>query len=146
MKSSFENLLSLKDAANMWHLEESTLRKAIAANKLLIHIDVEKFGKQWVIRKESMEQLYGYLVNNKSKECIINDIKREEIYYYIFDCFRLYLKKTKLNNSLAIKNFNRFNIYDYIIDCYDMLHLQSLNDSVNEINNRIKRGISYDQG
>ncbi len=57
--SPFDGLMSLRDATEMWGLNESTLRRAIIYGKLLLGIDVCKFGKQWVISYESMIREYG---------------------------------------------------------------------------------------
>ena len=55
----FDNLLALSDATVLWHLNESTLRKAISYGKLVNGIDVCKFGKQWVVSMQAMEREYG---------------------------------------------------------------------------------------
>ena len=55
----FDDLLAFSDATELWELNESTLRKAIAYGKLRSGIDVCKFGKQWVISKEAMYREYG---------------------------------------------------------------------------------------
>ena len=55
----FDGLISSADATELWGLNESTLRKAIAYGKLINGVDVCKFGKQWVISIESMKREYG---------------------------------------------------------------------------------------
>jgi len=57
--SPFDGLMSLRDATDMWGLNESTLRRAIIYGKFLLGIDVCKFGKQWVISYDSMIREYG---------------------------------------------------------------------------------------
>ena len=42
----FDGLLAFGDATELWGLNESTLRKAIAYGKLQDGIDAQKFGKQ----------------------------------------------------------------------------------------------------
>lgn len=143
MKSSFENLVSLNDAAKMWHLEQSTLRKAISSNKFVVDEDVKKFGKQWVIKKEAMERVYGYIDNKNVNGEIINDTKQREIYYFVFDCFNNYCRKYNLSFKKASGEFTKYNILNYLIECYDYLHLQNVNDTVKDIYFRIKRGIRY---
>lgn len=58
MKNVFDDLLSLKEAAELYGREESTLRRAISNRKLVEGYDCKKFGKQWVIKKSSMERIY----------------------------------------------------------------------------------------
>lgn len=57
--SPFDGLIALRDATELWGLNESTLRRAIIYGKFIIGIDVCKFGKQWVISYESMKREYG---------------------------------------------------------------------------------------
>lgn len=55
----FDDLLSFRDATDLWGLNESTLRKAIQYGKLTHGVDVQKFGKQWIITKSAMHREYG---------------------------------------------------------------------------------------
>lgn len=57
--SPFRGLLSFADATELWGLNESTLRKAVSYRKLVEGIDVQKFGKQWVVTRAAMEREYG---------------------------------------------------------------------------------------
>ena len=59
VRSPFDNLLSFSDAAALWRLDESTLRKAVAAGRLRENADVLKFGKQWVITRKAMKKVFG---------------------------------------------------------------------------------------
>lgn len=59
IKTPFDGLISMGDATNIWGLNESTLRKAIAYGKLKNGIDVCKYGKQWVVSVEAMIREYG---------------------------------------------------------------------------------------
>ena len=59
VESPFDGLMSLKDATEIWGLNDSTLRRAIIYGKFLLGIDVCKFGKQWVISYKSMVREYG---------------------------------------------------------------------------------------
>lgn len=59
INSPFDGLMALRDATEMWGLNESTLRHAIMYGKFILGIDVCKFGKQWVISYESMKRVYG---------------------------------------------------------------------------------------
>lgn len=55
----FEKLLSLAEAAEIWRVDESTIRKAIAAGKLYEGHDCRKFGKQWVITVDAMARVFN---------------------------------------------------------------------------------------
>lgn len=59
IKTPFDGLIAFSDATQLWGLNESTLRKAIAYGKLINGIDVCKFGKQWVISSDAMKREYG---------------------------------------------------------------------------------------
>ena len=58
-KTPFDGLMAFSDASELWGLNESTLRKAIAYGKLKNGTDVCKFGKQWVVSAEAMQREYG---------------------------------------------------------------------------------------
>ena len=59
VKTSFDSLLSCSDAAELWHVDQSTLRKAIASGRLREGTDMVKFGKQWVITVKAMQKTFG---------------------------------------------------------------------------------------
>lgn len=59
VETPFDGLLAFGDATTLWGLNESTLRKAIAYGKLQDGIDVQKFGKQWVISEAALRREYG---------------------------------------------------------------------------------------
>jgi len=59
VSTPFDRLLSFGDATALWGLNESTLRKAVSYRKLVEGIDVQKFGKQWVVTLDAMQREYG---------------------------------------------------------------------------------------
>lgn len=59
VETPFDGLIAFSDATELWGLNESTLRKAIAYGKLVNGVDVCKFGKQWVVSIEAMKREYG---------------------------------------------------------------------------------------
>lgn len=142
MNNIFEDLYSLKEAADIWHLEESTIRKAIASNRFVEDKDVKKFGKQWVVTKNAMEREYGILVKKDEIE-EPNEKKAEDIYYFVFELVNAYSSKYKEETKKVNSTFKKNNIYEYIYECFDYLHLLSINENVKDIRSRIRRGIKY---
>lgn len=63
VKTPFDGLMAFRDATELWGLNESTLRKAIAYGKLVNGVDVCKFGKQWVVSAVAMKREYGAAKN-----------------------------------------------------------------------------------
>ncbi len=59
IKTPFDGLIAFTDATQLWNLNESTLRKAIAYGKLVNGVDACKYGKQWVVSTEAMKREYG---------------------------------------------------------------------------------------
>lgn len=59
VKTPFDRLMAFSDATHLWGLNESTLRKAVAYRRLVDGVDVQKFGKQWVVTLDAMEREYG---------------------------------------------------------------------------------------
>lgn len=57
--STWQRLLSPTEAAEIWKLEESTIRKAIAQGRLIDGQDCRKFGKQWVISIDGMARVFN---------------------------------------------------------------------------------------
>ena len=55
----FDGLIAFTEATDLWKLNESTLRKAIAYGKLINGVDACKFGKQWVVSVDAMKREYG---------------------------------------------------------------------------------------
>lgn len=68
---AFADLLSFSEAAEIWKIDESTLRKAVASGRLKEGRDCRKFGKQWVVTTDAMRREFRggwapyaqYLVN-----------------------------------------------------------------------------------
>ena len=52
----FTNLLSLAEAAEIWRIDQSTIRKAIEVGRLKPELDCRKFGKQWVVTVSAMRR------------------------------------------------------------------------------------------
>lgn len=59
VKTPFDGIMAFTDATQLWGLNESTLRKAIAYGKLVNGVDACKYGKQWVVSVEAMKREYG---------------------------------------------------------------------------------------
>lgn len=61
VKSPFDGLFSCADAAALWGIDESTLRKAVSDGRFTVGIDIMKFGKQWIVTRKAMEKHFGSL-------------------------------------------------------------------------------------
>lgn len=59
--SVFSELLSFKDAARIWGIDDSTLRKAAANGRLVDGEDIKKYGKQWIVTRAAMTRVFGTL-------------------------------------------------------------------------------------
>lgn len=59
VQTPFDRLLSFGDATELWGLHDSTLRKAVSYGKLVEGVDVQKFGKQWIVTHDAMLREYG---------------------------------------------------------------------------------------
>ena len=62
IETPFDGLMAFSDATELWGLNESTLRKAVAYGKLIDGVDVRKFGKQWIVSVDAMIREYGAAV------------------------------------------------------------------------------------
>ncbi len=54
----FNELLSFAEAADIWGIDQSTLRKAVADGRLVPGRDCRKFGKQWVVTVDAMARIF----------------------------------------------------------------------------------------
>ena len=54
-----DGILSVSDAAALWELDTSTIRRAIKDGRLKQDLDCYKLGKQWTVTKAAMTRLYG---------------------------------------------------------------------------------------
>ena len=78
----FENIISLKEASEIFGKDESTLRRNIANGKFIEEIDCKKYGKQWVFNINALYREYGYKSLRKDP-VIWKDIKGYEGKYKI---------------------------------------------------------------
>lgn len=62
MHSELEKVLTFSEATKLWNLSEGALRQVVfSGKKLKEDVDYRKSGKVWIIRKASMERIYGKL-------------------------------------------------------------------------------------
>jgi hypothetical protein len=54
-----KEVYTFTEAAKVYKLDTSTLRKAVAQNRFTEE-EVDKKGKTWFVTKEAMERLYGH--------------------------------------------------------------------------------------
>lgn len=57
----FSGIFSLAEAAQIWGIDDSTIRKAISDGRLKPGTDCRKFGKQWVVTFRAMDLHFGKL-------------------------------------------------------------------------------------
>ncbi|WP_373600262.1 helix-turn-helix domain-containing protein [Paraclostridium bifermentans] len=69
---SFEGLYTFQEVANIYGIDNSTLRKRIVKNKFVNEVEVKKFGKTWLITEQAMIKYFGSekfdLYKNKIKK------------------------------------------------------------------------------
>ena len=56
--TAFSDLISMREATDLFGLNPSTIRKAIQCGRFAIGQDVFKFGKQWVLVKAAVDREY----------------------------------------------------------------------------------------
>ena len=64
--NAFKELLSLSEAAEIWRIDESTIRKAIAQGRLVDGEDCRKFGKQWVVTTRGMANAFKIVIGSSN--------------------------------------------------------------------------------
>ena len=54
----WEKLMSLKEAAEIYSRDTSTIKRAISNKTLIEGVDCKKFGRDWVILKSALDRVY----------------------------------------------------------------------------------------
>lgn len=54
-----ENALTFKEAAEIWGISDSALRKMINTDKLKENVHYKKSGNTWIITRTAMRKIYG---------------------------------------------------------------------------------------
>lgn len=74
----FAGLLALSEAAEIWGINESTIRKAIADGRLKPGQDCRKFGKQWVITAQAMRKTFSPYSDTNIWANFLSDLEEKE--------------------------------------------------------------------
>lgn len=56
---SFKGLYTFQQVADIYGLDNSTLRKQVSNGKLVANVEVKKFGKTWLITEQAMIKHFG---------------------------------------------------------------------------------------
>ncbi len=67
------------------------------------------------------------------------DKKVRDISYFISFCIEQYMKEKKVNEEEVINTFSEFGVLEYLNDYYDVLHTQSRQWLVADINEFINQ-------
>lgn len=141
--SVFQDLISLKDASIIWKIDDSVLRHAISSNKLIENVDVKKFGKQWVITRQAMERVYGYIPSNDEKA--YSKKKMQAAYSVVSKLIYDYSENRKISINEASKVLNDHKVPELIIDCFDYYEHCNSEEILQEVILKIKEGFYYDK-
>ena len=57
-KKIWDKLISLKEAAEIYNRDTSTIKRAISNKTLVEGVDCKKFGRDWVILKSALDRVY----------------------------------------------------------------------------------------
>ena len=57
-KKIWNKLISLKEAAEVYNRDTSTIKRAISNKTLVEGVDCKKFGRDWVILKSALDRVY----------------------------------------------------------------------------------------
>ena len=137
------NLISLKDASIIWKIDDSVLRRAISSNKLVENVDVKKFGKQWVVTRQAMERVYGYIPNSEDEP--YSRKKLQAAFMFVSKLIYDYSKKENLSLKDASDVLANHKIPELIIDCFDYYEHCNSQEILEEVILKIKEGFYYGQ-
>jgi len=140
--SRFTDLISLKEAADIWKIDDSVLRHAISSGRLVENVDVKKFGKQWVITRQAMQRLYGY--KPKNIDLVYDRRKMQAALIYVSKVASDYSKQENISISDAYSVFSKHNIGQFITDCFEYYEHCTYKEVLDEITKKVKEGFVYD--
>ena len=69
---SFEGLYTFCEAAKIYGLDDSCLRKRVARGKFVIGEEVKKMGATWIITEQTLVSNFGIEKLKKYKEKLFN--------------------------------------------------------------------------
>lgn len=78
-KGSFEGLYTFIEVAQIYGMDDSSLRKQVARNKFIIGKDIKKMGRTWIITEQAMVKNFGTLKFEKYKEKQIQKNKLKKL-------------------------------------------------------------------
>lgn len=78
-KGSFEGLYTFIEVAQIYGMDDSSLRKQVARNKFIIGKDIKKMGRTWIITEQSMVRNFGTLKFEEYKEKQIQKNKLKKL-------------------------------------------------------------------
>ena len=139
----FDNLISLKDASIMWKIDDSVLRHAISSKKLVENIDVKKFGKQWVVTRQAMERVYGYIPAGDDEP--YSKKKLQAALMVVSKLIYDFSMNKKISYKEATEILSDHKISELIIDCFDYYEHCNSEEILEEIILKIKEGFYYER-
>ncbi|MBP3915700.1 helix-turn-helix domain-containing protein [Clostridium sp.] len=63
--SLFNEYITFKEAAEIYNMDPSTFKKAVYRGSLVSGKDCVKFGKTWIVRKDSIEKVFKNQIEKK---------------------------------------------------------------------------------
>lgn len=78
-KGSFEGLYTFIEVAQIYGMDDSSLRKQVARNKFIIGKDIKKMGRTWIITEQAMVKNFGFLKFEEYKEKQIQKNKLKKL-------------------------------------------------------------------
>lgn len=141
MKNAFDDLLSFKEASIIWNIDDSVLRHAVNTKRFEINVDVKKFGKQWVVTRQAMTRIFGYV----PKDCgtRFSKEKMQAAYFYVSKLANDYAKQEKISNKQSMSIFSKHGMPEFIFDCFDYYEHCPFDDILKEITTKIRTGFNY---
>lgn len=78
-KGSFEGLYTFIEVAQIYGMNDSSLRKQVARNKFIIGKEIKKMGRTWIITEQAMVKNFGTLKFEEYKEKQIQKNKLKKL-------------------------------------------------------------------
>ena len=101
VKGSFEGLYTFLEVAEIYGIDDSSLRKQVARDKFVIDEDVKKMGRTWIITEQAMVKNFGTLKFEDYKKKLE---KKEKAKAKKVNAQKVKSKGTRSNNKVHSMN------------------------------------------
>ncbi|MGL5715949.1 MAG: helix-turn-helix domain-containing protein, partial [Paraclostridium sp.] len=129
VNGSFKGLYTFLDVAEIYGIDDSSLRKQVARGKFILNEDVKKMGHTWIITEQAMVKSFGTLKFEDYKKKLE---KKEKSQAKKLNAKKAKSKSTRSNNKVHSMNEKEEKIKDsWVVGEIEGVELESFSFGIN---------------